>query len=239
MPLAHKKRVEKNFSQACDSYNDHALVQRQAADVLCRFLPSARPRQRILEIGCGTGFMTAHLAELFPDAEIFITDISAPMLQLCKNRFSGKNRFFCVMDGEHPHLEGPFDLVVSNMTFQWFEKPREALQKLRSLLSRSGKIFYSTLGEGTFEEWKTTLALLGLRSGIVPGQTPDNILKTERLSVQYPSGPDFLGSLRQIGAQSPVAGYRPQTPRQLKAALALFEERFDSKITYEVHYAQH
>lgn len=239
MTLAHKKKIEENFGRACGTYNDHALVQKQSAQSLAALLPPLQQdRLRILEIGCGTGFLTRHLADLFPRAEITVTDISPAMVKNCERSFAGAGRSFHVMDGENPHLRGPFDLIVSGMTFQWFERPRETLQKLRNLLMPDGKIVYSTLGKNSFHEWKSALARLDLPCGVLDGQTPENILKTENLTLQFPSGPDFLASLRNVGARAPVPGYRPLSPRQLKTALALFEDAFDSKITYEVHYAQ-
>ena len=54
-------------------------------------LPEDFCADRILDLGCGNGNVTALLLERFPGAEYTLLDASPDMLELCRKRFSGKN----------------------------------------------------------------------------------------------------------------------------------------------------
>ena len=47
---------------------------------------------RILDIGCGTGFLLKRLAERFPDAELYGIDTSASMLEQAQRALRNKPR---------------------------------------------------------------------------------------------------------------------------------------------------
>jgi tRNA (cmo5U34)-methyltransferase len=53
------------------------------------YLPADFKPQRILDLGCGTGNLTALILAKFPDAEIYALDISPEILKKCQERFKG------------------------------------------------------------------------------------------------------------------------------------------------------
>ncbi len=65
-----KQRIRRAFDNAT-CYDEHARVQRHIADRLAlRIAALSMPRKpRILEIGCGTGFLTDALSKLIPDGD--------------------------------------------------------------------------------------------------------------------------------------------------------------------------
>src|SRR6266478_10014857 len=61
-------------------------------------LPSARPIQRILDFGCGTGNTCAVLAAVFPDAEVHGVDSSANALEFAAAHYSAPHVSFGLPD---------------------------------------------------------------------------------------------------------------------------------------------
>jgi SAM-dependent methyltransferase len=75
-------------------------------------------RERVLEIGCGVGRTTVHLAERF--AHVDGVDVSAEMVRRARARGLPGNVTLTVTSGRdlHPFPDARFDLVVSHLVLQ-------------------------------------------------------------------------------------------------------------------------
>lgn len=116
-----KAAVAAAFSSAADTYDDSAGLQREVAERLAgRIAGLPLPGQpRILEIGCGTGFLSRALCSLNPSA-LVVTDISQAMLARCRETLGDiRTARFLTMDGEEPRAAAGsgFDLICSSLTF--------------------------------------------------------------------------------------------------------------------------
>lgn len=63
------KQVAENFGRSVSDYHKQAEVQKEVADRLIASLEPWRdilPPGPILEVGCGTGFVTQGLVDLYP-----------------------------------------------------------------------------------------------------------------------------------------------------------------------------
>ena len=78
----------RKFSAAAKSYHEEAWIQRGAAERVSQMLPDLDPDAALIEIGCGTGFLTYHLAQRFPQCRITAVDLSEHMLAVAKNTVS-------------------------------------------------------------------------------------------------------------------------------------------------------
>lgn len=160
--LPWKKQVAEAFDNAARTYDDHAEVQRLTAELL-----SAQIADRIypgqvstaLEIGCGTGFLTRPLLDAFSGSSWTITDISQQMIARCQNHLGlekelASNVEFIVADGEffHEHAFSTpcFDLICSNLTFQWYEDLPTALDRMMSHINPGGWLYFTTLASDNF-----------------------------------------------------------------------------------------
>ncbi len=83
--------IEKRFSTAAKTYDQHSRPQQALIDELTRKL-STEPPAHILELGCGTGLLTRRLAERYPTVPIDASDISSGMIEHCRTAFSDQSR---------------------------------------------------------------------------------------------------------------------------------------------------
>lgn len=239
-----KGQLRRAFDAAAGSYEANAPIQRAAAARLAARI-AALPlpeRPRILEVGCGAGFLSAALRERLGSAEWTFTDLSPAMLEVCRERLGDPaEAVFRVMDGEHPDLESGFDLICSSLTFQWFEDLPAAADRLTALLSPGGWLAFATLAEDTLVEWRQAHAGLGLKAGTPAFPSLQALsalggrIEDERLVHVHADGRAFLAGLKAIGARSPAPGHAPLAAGQLARVMRRFEAA-GATVTYQVAY---
>ncbi len=132
-----KAAVTAAFSAAAQTYDADADVQRDAAQGVARRIAAlplpAQPR--VLEIGCGTGFLSTALHAM-QTAELVLSDISETMLDRSRQRLGETSARFMVLDGEEPEAAGNgFDVICSSFAFQWFNDLEGTLQRLSAMLA--------------------------------------------------------------------------------------------------------
>ncbi len=71
----------------------------------------------VLDLGAGTGLLSALISERFPNAKMTLMDISEAMLAKARIRFLGEsNRFKFVTVDYSEELRGQFDVIVSALS---------------------------------------------------------------------------------------------------------------------------
>jgi malonyl-CoA O-methyltransferase len=234
--------VARAFAAAAD-YDRHARVQRLAARELARRIAGLDlpPRPRVLEIGCGTGFLGAALREQGLEGDWLITDLAPAMVERAHARL-GPGADYAVLDGEHGTPAGrPFDLICSSLATQWFTDEPAALARWREWLAPGGHVMVATLGPGTFAEWRTAHDAEGLSAGTPDFTAPAAFaalglaepLTVERYRERHADARAFLAALRGIGAQVAPATHRPLSPGALRRVMRRFEAA-GAIVTYEV-----
>ncbi len=231
-------RIARAFDAAA-AYDAHAVVQRQVADWLAeRVVAVAPPAPRVLEVGCGTGFLTAAVLPRLERPDWLMTDIAPAML--ARGLAANPGARGRVMDGEHPDLPGepPFDLIVSSLAVQWFADLEGGLRRLAALLAPGGRMLVTTLVEGTFAAWHEAHRAEGYVAGS-PAYPPVEALAamgtiaTRTFEQRHGSAADFMRSLRAIGAGTPREGHRPIPPGAMRRIARRFEAG-GAVATYEV-----
>ena len=56
------KLIKNKFKKSMDKYDENAVVQKLMAEKLIANLPQ-KSYEKILELGCGTGILTKHIAQ--------------------------------------------------------------------------------------------------------------------------------------------------------------------------------
>jgi malonyl-CoA O-methyltransferase len=111
---------------------------------------------KVLDIGSGTGAIALQTARLFPQAVIFGCDIALAMLKRAeeKKNEAGANRLYlAVADAEVlPFCNLSFDLVVSNLTYQWLNDLISPFKEVLRILRPEGHFAFTLLGKDTMYE---------------------------------------------------------------------------------------
>jgi ubiquinone/menaquinone biosynthesis C-methylase UbiE len=139
------------------------------------------PPLRVLDVGCGTGFLALRMAELGHTAVGI--DLSEGMLTAAQRKAEGVGLpvTFRLGDAEAPPPDGaPYDVILERHVIWTLPQPREAVHAWQALLMPGGLLI---LIEGIFEMsdrtvYPTLQAQLPLYGGR-PGEELAMLLKTE------------------------------------------------------------
>ena len=239
-----KRAIQRRFERAADAYDTFSVVQRAMAEELVEGVE--REPLSILELGCGTGYLTALLRKRYPGATIEAVDFAPAMIARAREHVSDVR--FLVADIEELELEPErYDLIVSSATVQWLAEPERTVARLAGSLDRHGELHLTTFGPRTFWELDEVLGELGCERGLslLPAKKWETLLAgaglhrirahscEERFS--YPDCVAFLRSVKSSGA-----GYAPcvTAPGTLAEAIRRYDERFYDgagvTVTYEI-----
>ncbi|NQT22484.1 MAG: malonyl-ACP O-methyltransferase BioC [Candidatus Omnitrophica bacterium] len=252
--MIHRELIERNFSKHAKEYDRYSTVQNLCAKRLVKDI-NYEGFRKILDVGCGTGNLTALLLNKFPLAQIKAIDISKGMIKVAKNKLSGKRITFAVADGESICFKERFDLISSNASFQWFENLQKALSIYKRLLSKGGLIIFSIFGPNTFCELSSSLSeLLGkevkiqAHSFTEKGQIKEmlrasfNKIEIEQVLLKE-KNTSLLALLKKIkytGTRgNGISGNLTLTPKILRDIEKIYRNKFNEIIaTYEVYFCK-
>lgn len=95
--------------------------------------------RRLLDVGCGTGQLTARLRREFPGAQTIGCDFSGGMLERARARDEAVD--WVRSDGMRLCFpSGSFDTVLSTEAFHWFPDPDAALAEFHRILAPKGRL---------------------------------------------------------------------------------------------------
>jgi len=105
---------------------------------------AARPGERAIDVGCGTGATTAALAGAVgaPDGHVLGVDISQPLIEAARARQVANATFALGDAAVHPFDARSVDLVFSRFGVMFFADPVAAFRNLRSALRPDGRLVF-------------------------------------------------------------------------------------------------
>jgi len=111
----------------------------------------------ILDLGCGTGFLSYHLKKIFPNATVYGIDISKKAIVLASNKY--KNIKFLVSDSEQhmPFDDNQFDLILSGEHIEHLSDPDSYLLEINRIIKLNKYLILTTPNLGF---WLSRLLLL-------------------------------------------------------------------------------
>ena len=118
----------------------HHDIAERTADLAVAACPAPR---RVLDVGCGTGYLLRRLAARYPDAsELAGVDPAPSMVEVATAVLSGDERLSISL-GVAEHLaspDGAFDLVVSTTSFDHWEDQAAGLAECARVLRPGGTL---------------------------------------------------------------------------------------------------
>lgn len=117
-----------------------------------------KPDSTVVDVGCGTGFLTRCFAELAQNTgKIVGVDLSPSMLQVARDNLAKRGLpqsvEFRVGDAEDLPVEDGFaDAVVGNMILHHCPRPKQAISEMARVLKQGGRLAVADL-EKHNERW--------------------------------------------------------------------------------------
>jgi len=103
--------------------------------------------ERILDLGCGDGALTAEMAKFVPDGFVLGIDASESMIETARKDHAGANVRFELLDINVIDFESEFDLIFSNATLHWVKDHRKLLSNVFKALKNRGTARFQFAGD--------------------------------------------------------------------------------------------
>ena len=124
-------------------YEDqHAFVWQYGESLIDLLAP--QPRESILDLGCGTGQLTARIAE----AGAAVRGIDADAVMITKAQQNYPDLQFAQADARSFQVDSPVDAVFSNAVLHWVKEADAAIQCIYQALKPGGRFVAEFGGKG-------------------------------------------------------------------------------------------
>jgi malonyl-CoA O-methyltransferase len=252
-----KAGVRAAFDRASGTYEGAAVLQsRVAEELLSRLEPFDFSPQRLLDLGAGTGRVTAELKRRYRRSRVIALDLAPGMLREAGRHQRLFRRFerLCADAARLPLQSGSIDVVFSNLMLQWCEPVDAVFAEVRRVLTPEGFFAFSTFGPDTLQELRRAWAeadsyshvnrFLDVREigdALMRAGLREPVLDVDRTRLTYGDGLSLMRDLKSLGARNATAG-RPRSllgRARLQRVLSAYESfREDGQLpaTYEIIY---
>jgi trans-aconitate 2-methyltransferase len=137
---------------ATEYVRESSLQQAMADDVLARLTLDGN--ERVLDVGCGDGKITAEIAARVLRGSVVGVDPSRDMIAFASSRFlppAVTNLRFEQADARRLPFRGEFDLVVSFNALHWVPEQAATLRSIRDALTPNGRAVFRMVPAGPRE----------------------------------------------------------------------------------------
>jgi trans-aconitate 2-methyltransferase len=109
--------------------------------------------ETVLDAGCGSGRVTALLAELVAEGRLYAVDASRAMVEHTREALRGRATVFC-QDLVELELPEPVDVIFSNATFHWIHDHPALFRALHDALKPGGRLVAQCGGRGNIDRFR-------------------------------------------------------------------------------------
>ena len=178
------------MAHAWDSslYDDrHSFVWKKVGDLID--LLDAKPGERILDLGCGTGHLTAQIAAR--GAEVIGLDAAVSMIAQARQNYPKLK--FTLADAAGFRFDEPFDAVFSNAALHWIPEAGRVIAGVARALKPGGRFVLEMGGKGNIARIVAVLNAVLREAGYTP-----------RNPWYFPSAGEYATLLEQHGFEVEV-----------------------------------
>jgi malonyl-CoA O-methyltransferase len=249
---SEKLKIAQSFGQAALTYHTQASLQQDCATKLLTLLELWEvPPGIVLEVGCGTGFLTQGLCDRFPHDPLHITDLSADMLHFCQAHLQiAPDRApvsFQQMDGEMLEENECYGLIVASFVIQWFKQPVKSVLGWLERLKPDGILCLAFPTCGSFPEWHQVCKSLQIpfTANLLPDPqlliqafskvSQESYLREEIFCTTHRNASDFFRGLKSIGASVNISGQK-LSAAEMKKLIKYWDNYVEKDSVLQVHH---
>ena len=204
------------FNRAAGRYDRVAELPCEVAERLLSRLDYINlTPQRILDLGCGTGFVAHCLHNQYRKSQIIALDQAESMLAVTNGKRGWFNRIrsSCATFQALPLAADSVDLILSNLALQWCDDWPIVIKELYRVLKPEGLLLFSSVGPDTLTELRESWAAVDkcehVNSQLDMHDIGDILLHTgfsdpvmdmEILNMYYPDVKTILRDLKSHGS---------------------------------------
>ena len=112
--------------------------------------------ERVLDLGCGDGTLTAQIAELIPEGDVLGIDASRGMIDVAAPK-ERSNLNFRKLDINDMDFADEFDVVFSNAALHWVKDHKRLLENIHRALRSGGRVCFNFAGDGNCSHFNTVV----------------------------------------------------------------------------------
>ncbi len=236
-----KTGIKRSFAAASVTYDSAAALQRIVGKELLNSIDATKLTGTLLDLGCGTGFLTGELLAHSSHEITIALDIALPMLQTTQNKLADKhNIIYLCADAERlPLAEQSIDRVVSNLALQWCKNLDAVFTGIKRALKPDGQLVFSTFGPQTLHELKSAWAAVDnyshvnefygeaqLKHFLQQAGFKNSQIKSKLYTSRYDSVWTLMQGLKHLGAHHVIAGRNKKitTKTAMQQMIAAYEK---------------
>ncbi|GAA4719989.1 class I SAM-dependent methyltransferase [Brevibacillus fulvus] len=143
--MTTEQNIIKSFDRVADQYDKQRRKLIPCFDdfyqIAVSLADTPKQQPRILDLGAGTGLLSAFLLERYPQAAVTLVDLSEKMLDVARERFRQRPQItFLHADYLTYEFSSSYDLIVSGLSIHHLPDPdkQRLYQKVFALLDPGG-----------------------------------------------------------------------------------------------------
>ncbi len=220
--LLDKHKTRLGFERAADTYDANAVLQREIGERLTERLDLIKMQpETVLDVGCGTGFITEHLLNRYKRARVIGVDLAHSMVQKTRKRggWFRKPQGVCADAARLPFQPQCADMLVSSLMLQWCNDLPAVFREFVQVLKPNGLLMFATFGPDTLKELRASwgwvdgfthtsrfVDMHDVGDALLQAGFRDPVVDMEVITLAYADVRGLLRDLKGIGANNATHG---------------------------------
>lgn len=215
--------LRRAFERAAGHDDDAAFLLHEIGGRLLERLDLLKLKPEvILDVGCGTGIITAKLMKKYRKARVIGLERAPAMVAKARKRAPWLRTLhgLCAEPEALPLADTRFDLIFSNLALPWTVDLDRTLAEFRRLLKPGGALLFSTLGPDTLLELRRSWAAAGdgcnhvnafldmhdIGDALLRARLAEPVMDVERLTLTYQEVDSLAHDLGRLGVRNVTLG---------------------------------
>ncbi len=199
-------KIRNDFSKVAGAY---AKYRRDYVDKVYENIYSFCPdkESNVLDVGCGTGFVTNHLAGYYK--HVTGTDKAHEMLKVAQDSALENTSFVLASAEKLPYKDGSFDLVTAGAAYHWFDYEKAGKEIFRVLKPKGKLCVFWKYAPGEFSGYLPRFAIENLKRIVsdIPNTNKEPISKKIFIKAGFSKVYDEEFDFDDIYTSEEILGY--------------------------------